>query len=121
MILYVLQKLEKRTLKLLTWSFPTITFFDNPTTAKGGVALLLRKIKFNNITELDQSTGYDLKNKCNCMHCKIENKWLRLNINNQSVIIGGIYRHPKGNIQHFNDALKNVIKEIKDDTLAIVL
>ena len=55
------------------------------------------------------------------MHCKIENKWLRFNINNQSVIIGGIYRHPKGNIQHFNDALKNVINQINDDTLAIVL
>ena len=96
-------------------------FLDNPTSAKGGVALLLRKNKFNNITELETSTGFNLKGLCNCQQCKIENKWLRFNINNQSVILGGIYRHPKGDIQHFSDSLKKVISNINDDTLAIVL
>ena len=51
-------------------------FLDNPNTAKGGVALMVRQNKFNNITELGPNTGFDLKNKCDCMHCKIENKWL---------------------------------------------
>ena len=55
------------------------------------------------------------------MQCKTENKWLRFNINNQSVILGGIYRHPKGDKKHFNDSLKNVISQINDDTLAIIL
>ena len=96
-------------------------FLDNPDTAKGGVALMVRQNKFNNITELCPSTGFDLKNKCDCIQCKIENKWLRFNINGQSVIVGGIYRHPNGNIQHFNDALKNTINQIHDDTLAIIL
>ena len=96
-------------------------FLDNPDTAKGGVALMVRQNKFNNITELGPSTGFDLKNKCDCTQCKTENKWLRFNINGQAVIVGGIYRHPKGNIQHFNDALKNTISQIHDDTLAIIL
>ena len=96
-------------------------FLDNPNTAKGGVALMVRQNKFNNITELGPNTGFDLKNKCDCMQCKIENKWLRFNINGQTVVVGGIYRHPKGNIQHFNDALKNTISQIHDDTLAIIL
>ena len=80
-------------------------FLENPDTAKGGVALMIRQNKFNNITELDPNTGFDLKNKCDCIQCKIENKWVRFNINGQAVIVGGIYRHPNGNIQHFNDAL----------------
>ena len=87
-------------------------FLDNPDTAKGGVALLIRQNKFSNITELGSSSGFDLKNICDCIHCKTENKWLRFNINEQPVIIGGIYRHPKGNIQHFNDALKNTINHL---------
>ena len=62
-----------------------------------------------------------MKDKCNCHHCIIENKWLSFNINKQTVIIGGIYRHPKGEIEHFNNALRNVTNKIKDDTLAIVL
>ena len=36
-------------------------FIENPTSAKGGVALLLRNSKFDNITELD-----NLKLSCNC-------------------------------------------------------
>ena len=96
-------------------------FLDNPDTAKGGVALMVRQNKFNNITELGPSTGFDLKNKCDCTQCKTENKWLHFNINGQAVIVGGIYHHLKGNIQHFNDALKNTISQIHDDTLAIIL
>ena len=63
-------------------------FLDNPNSAKGGIALLLKKNKFNNITELETSTGFNLKGLCNCHQCKIENKWLSFNINNQSVILG---------------------------------
>ena len=66
-------------------------FLDNPDTAKGGVALMVRQNKFNNITELGLGTGFDLKNIYDCMHCKIENKWLRFNNNDKPVIIGGIY------------------------------
>ena len=53
-------------------------FLDNPDTAKGGVALMIRHNKFSNITELGSSSGFDLKNICDCTHCKTENKWLAL-------------------------------------------
>ena len=51
-------------------------FIDKPVSdlnksTKGGVALILRKNKFDNITELDL-----IKLSCNCSNCKIENKWL---------------------------------------------
>ena len=80
------------------------------------MALLLRKNKFDNITELDP-----IKRNCNCKNCMIENKWLSFKINNQECIIGGIYRHPTGNIAHFNDALNGTISKIKANSLAITL
>ena len=117
-----LTEVRRTSLALIEMVFPDyLIYLDNPATAKGGVALLLKKNKFSNITELGPGTGFDLKGKCNCTHCLIENKWLRFNINNQVVIIGGIYRHPKGNIEHFNNALNNVTSKINDNTLAIVL
>ena len=96
-------------------------FIDNPSTSKGGVALLLRKNKFDQITEIDSNEHFNLKNKCRCRKCIIENKWLSFKIGNQKVILGGIYRHPNGEIDHFNDALKNTLSNINDDTLAIIL
>ena len=91
-------------------------YIDEPTTKTGGVALLLRKNKFDNITELDP-----IKQNRNCVNCLIENKWLSFKINNQECTIGGIYRHPTGNIAHFNDALNGTISKIKANSLAITL
>ena len=51
----------------------------------------------------------------------IENLWISFRINNQKVILGGVYRHPNGEIDHFNNALKNTISKIDDNTLAIIL
>ena len=96
-------------------------FIDNPTTAKGGVAIILKKDKFSQITEIDSSNDFNLKNNCACTKCIIENKWLSCKINNQKIILGGIYRHPKGEIDHFNNALKKSLSNIKNDTLAIIL
>ena len=106
----------------MTKNFQTIIYIlDNPTIAKGGVALLLRKNKFDQITELNSDDNFNLKNKCVCKKCIIENKWLSFKINNQKVILGGIYRHPNGEVDHFNNALKNTLNKIDDNTLAIVL
>ena len=96
-------------------------FLDNPTLEKGGVALLLRKNKINNITELDLNDNFNLKNSCTCKNCHIENKWLSFNIDNQKIIVGGVYRHPNSNLDHFNTALSNTISHINDNTLAFIL
>ena len=89
--------------------------------AKGGVALLLRKYKCDNITELNNKDNFNLNTFCTCNLCQIENKWLSFKINNQEVILGGIYRHPKGDVDHFNTSLKNTLNQINDKTLAIIL
>ena len=103
-------------------AFPNYhVYLDCLSTKKGGVAILLKKNKFKNIYELDINANFNIKNQCRCSNCKTENKWLNFKINNLNVIIGGVYRHPKGNINHFNTALNNIISQINDNTLAIVL
>ena len=117
-----LTEIRQTTIGIIDKDFPDYNIFiDNPTMAKGGVAILLRKDKFENITELDSKANFNLKNHCTCNLCQIENKWLSFKINNQEVIIGGIYRHPKGKVDHFNTALDSILNQIKNDTLAIIL
>ena len=117
-----LSEIRKCTVGIIDKEFPGYhIFIDNPTLSKGGIALLVRKNKFKNITELDINANFNLKNSCNCNDCHIENKWLSFNIDKQKVIIGGIYRHPKSNINHFNAALKTTISQINDNTLTYLL
>ena len=120
-----LTEVRNTTIGLIDKEFPDYhIFLDNapPTKgAKGGVALLLKKEKFNQITELDFNPKFNLKKTCAEHNCQIETKWLSFKIKNQNVIIGGIYRHPKGNIEHFTNALKDTISHINSNTLAIIL
>ena len=97
---------------------------DNPQKSNGGVALLLRKSKFEQINDLTTNLDLELSNKCKCKSnfCQIENKWLKFKINDQEIILGGIYRHPsKGKIDCFNEALKKSLDSINRNTMTIIL
>ena len=95
-------------------------YLDCKSTKKGGVAILLKKGKFKNINEIDINHNFYISDQC-CTNCKVENKWLNFKIDKLNVIVGGVYRHPKSNINHFNEALNELLKQINDNTLAIVL
>ena len=83
-----LTEIRKSSIGILVKEFPNFhIFIDNPTLAKGGVALL-RKTKINNITELDLNDNFNLKNSCTCKDCHIENKWLSFNIDNLKLLCG---------------------------------
>ena len=109
-------------ISLINKEFPEFhIYIDNPTTAKGGVALLLRKNKFTQITEIDSDINFNLKNKLARSNCLVEQKWISCKIGNQNVIIGGIYRHPHRNFESFNNALKSTLENIGDNVLSIIL
>ena len=117
-----LSEIRKCTIGIIDKEFPDYhIYIDNPTLNKGGIALLIRRNKFKNITVLDINNNFNLKSACNCNNCHIENKWLSFYIDKQKVIIGGIYRHPNSNIDHFNAALNTTITQINDNTLTILL
>ena len=105
---------------IISLEFPNYdVYLDCVSTKKGGVAILLKKDKFKDIYELDINQNFNINNQC-CTNCKTENRWLSFKIDKLNVIVGGVYRHPKSNINHFNVALNELISQIKDDTLAIV-
>ncbi|CAL4076496.1 unnamed protein product, partial [Meganyctiphanes norvegica] len=88
--------------------------------SKAAETILLRKNKFDQITELDSNPNFNLKNNCTCINCQVENKWLSFKINNQEIILGGIYRHPKGNIEHFNNALNSTLNHINENYISLM-
>ena len=115
-------EIRHTTVGLINKDFPDFhVFIDDPSTAKGGVALLLRKDRFSQITEIDKNSNQHLKNSCSCEKCLIESKWISCKSKDLDIVIGGIYRHPKGDVDHFNNALKNTISNISENTLAIIL
>ena len=55
-------EIRSTSLNLNNKEFPNFhIFIDNPIIAKGGVALLLRKNKFKQITEIDTNANFNLK------------------------------------------------------------
>ena len=74
-----------------------------------------------NNRNLTQTKTTALKNKLAGTKKVMENKWISCKVDNQNIIIGGIYRHPNRNIESFNNALKSTIEKINDNTLTIIL
>ena len=78
----------------------------------GGVAVFIKQ-------ELKVSERSDLKlaKTCKCFKCNCESVWLDVMKNNETLTIGGIYRHPGGNPAHFNTAVEVTLNQInKIDT-----
>ena len=47
--------------------------------------------------------------ECDCMKCEVENLFVEFMFNGVMYIVGGIYRHPNGNVSHFVAALECVL------------
>ena len=120
-----LTEIGKANIGLIDKEFPNYhIYIDNSPTAKGGVAVLIHNSKFHSINEIDINPNFNLKNKCpepNCNKCQIENKWISIKVNNQEIIIGAIYRHPGGVIDHFNCAMNNTLKLLKNSAISFII
>ena len=75
---------------IIQMEFPDYhVYLDCKSSKKGGVAILLKRNKFNSINEIDLNDNFNIKNHCTCKNCKTENRWLSIKINNLNVIVGG--------------------------------
>ena len=118
----MLTETRQTTVGIIEFYFPEYEIFlDNPNTSKGGACIMVRKNTYLNV-RLIQDNTINLKNKCKCINCEIDNVWVSLELNNKKAIIGCIYRHPKAEsgISHFNEKLDEVMKNIKDNTLTLI-
>ena len=82
----------------------------------GGVAILVKKGKGKIIPRPDLK----ICQTCNCEKCKYENIWIELKSEDESFIIGGIYRHPNGNINHFSSDLEHSLTKIDKNANTII-
>ena len=63
---------------------------------------------------------YEIKKSCNCSKCEFESLFVALKLRNHRLTIGGIYRHPSGNIKHFISDLENSLEQSKYDHTLII-
>ena len=98
--------------------FPNYEILLDPSrTKKGGAAILIIKNKFNSVSV---SNNHNIQLSCDCSKCEIQNKWVEICTNNNKILVGCIYRHPKGNLDHFNEALSKSLKLVDNNSIGIV-
>lgn len=80
----------------------------------GGVGIFVNK----SISRVNIK-GYFLEKTCNCSKCDFESLHIDFEFANIEYTVCGIYRHPNGNVAHFNADLENAID--KTDKLKTIL
>ena len=94
-------------------------FLKPPKSNKGGAGILVRKNKFENIEVINKEQH--LTCTCNSDKCSVESTWVKLSTkSNQSLIAGSIYRHPNGNLNHFNDNYTKLLESFKGNQTCVI-
>ena len=58
---------------------------------------------------------------CNCSNCLIESSFITLETSTNKFTIGCIYRHPNGEINHFNEKFRTIINNIDKSHITIIM
>ena len=96
-------------------------FMVKSKTNKGGAALLVLRNHFKNIIDLRQNDNYNFENMCKCSKCNVESQFISLETNNTKLIVGCIYRHPKGEINHFTEHFQKLVNGLDRNSTAIIM
>ena len=70
---------------------------DNP---RGGVAIFIK----SSLSKYAIRNDLELKQNCTCSNCQVESLFIEITLD-ETYILGCIYRHPNGNIDHFTNAV----------------
>ena len=81
----------------------------------GGVGLYLSK----DITNVNILNNVCMNKTCHCSKCDYESMFISFKFQKNEFIIGGIYRHPNGNMKHFVDDLERTLMTINGKTSCI--
>ena len=114
----ILTEIGARNLSVVQKLLPNFTFFYSPPVDSnwGGVGIYLSK-SLTNICTLDE---VKIKRKCDCSKCQIESLFVEFKYNGMMYSIGGIYRHPNGNVSHFVSALKLLLNDLDNGRTTII-
>ena len=91
--------------------------FDLPKHNKyGGTAIFIRK----NIGKLTTRQDLQLHKHCECDKCNFESTWVELETQHNTYLIGGVYRHPNGKVEHFTSSLENTLDKLDPKAVCII-
>ena len=82
----------------------------------GGVGLYFSK----DITNVNILNNVCINKTCHCSKCDYESMFISFKFQKNEFIIGGIYRHPNGNMKHFVDDLERTLMTINGKTSCIL-
>ena len=57
---------------------------------------------------------------CDCVKCEIESLFIEFCFRGTTYTVGGIYRHPNGNVSHFIFDLEAVLNQIENDKTTVL-
>ena len=91
-------------------------FCDLSKSKKGGAGILVKSDRFDEIETNDNKVIVN----CKCSNCKIESIFLNLKYDKNNITIGSVYRHPSGNVQHFNESLNKCINKLNTNNMLVI-
>ena len=109
----VLTEIGARNISTVEHLFQNYTFFyvtpcNNP---KGGVGIYVSH-RMNDIV-INNECSYN--KTCNCVRCEIESLFVDFTYGGKRYTVGGIYRHPNGNVDHFCCDLEELCNNFEHD------
>ena len=74
----------------------------------------------NEVSEISINDDYNIHTSCDCSKCAVESLFMEFIFHNTKYILGGVYRHPNGNITHFVSDLQNTLLSLDKSRTAIL-
>ena len=106
----------------MLWIFQNYEFYMSPPTSnKGGAGILIHRNLYKSIEIINNNYQLFTCTYDGCNKCKVESIWIKINtFNDDMVVLGCIYRHPGGNISHFNEQYQSVLESINKNETCII-
>ena len=81
------------------------------------MALLVHK----DLGHITERSDLKITKSCNCDECNLENVWGELKLGKEKIIIGGMYRHPKGRVEHFVADMETTLQKLETNITCAIL
>ena len=114
----ILTEIGSRNLTVVEKIFQNYTFFHKIPQRNnwGGVGIYIHN-SLSNVGLLDE---INIVLECDCMKCEVESLFVEFMFNGAMYTVGGIYRHPNGNVSHFVAALECVLLKINTNRTTVL-
>ena len=114
----ILTEIGSRNLTVVEKLFPNYTFFHKIPHKNnwGGVGIYVHN-SLSNVGLLDE---INIALECDCTKCEVESLFVEFMFNGAMYTVGGIYRHPNGNVSHFVTALECVLHKINETRTTVL-